>query len=186
MEKPPYLTLVDPRAHDPQADEFLPLPFYPWDERPAHLPLDHDECATAIHLAGGSLKAAADLLKVPLFRLSRSLRASPRLQKVREESLSIGVAKAESKVFEALDAGETVYDSDGNAEFVPNHRRQEWAVNKILASRAAMGTPLSPAPAASIQSNSSLTLNSEKRSVTFRWRTDTDAALPAAENDIDQ
>ena len=179
---PPYLQLVDPHAHDPQADEFLPLPFYPWDERPPGLPLDHDECATAIHLAGGSLEAAAKLLKTPLHRLSRSLRASPRLQKVRDESLSLGLEKAVGKVFEALDAGETIFDADGKPEFVPNHRRQEWAVNKILASRLAMGHPLSPAPAANIQSNASLTLNTEKRSVTFRWRTAADA-LTAQEAD---
>jgi hypothetical protein len=37
--------LIDPR-------EFEPLPFYPWIERPASLPLTHDEAATAIFLAG--------------------------------------------------------------------------------------------------------------------------------------
>lgn len=171
MDKPPYLTLVDPTANDPQADEFLPLPFYPWDERPQHLALDHDECATALHLAGGSLTAAAALLKTPLHRLSRMHRASPRLQKVREESLSLSLAKAEGHVIESLDA----LKDDGT----PNIARREWAATKLLQSRLAIGSPLSPAPAASIQSNASLTLNQQSRSVTFRWRTEADA--PAAE-----
>jgi hypothetical protein len=36
--------IADPR-------EFEPLPFYPWLERPASLPLTHDEAATAIYIA---------------------------------------------------------------------------------------------------------------------------------------
>lgn len=182
----PYLTLVDP-SHDPQADEFIPLPFYPWDERPPHLPLDHDECATAIHLSGGSLEAASDLLKVPLHRLSRSVRASPRLQRVKSESLSISVEKAESKVLAALDAGEFELDPEtGQKTFIPNHRRQEWAVNKLLASRAAMGSPLSPAPASSAQSAASLTLTQSQgqKSVTFRWKTADDQLTALEQEDL--
>ena len=32
-------------------DEFVPLPFYGWAERPLSLPLDDDEAATALYLA---------------------------------------------------------------------------------------------------------------------------------------
>lgn len=188
MEKlPPYLTLVDPAANDPQADEFIPLPYYPWDERPSTLALDHDECATAIHLAHGSLQQAANLLKVPLHRLSRSVRSSPRLQKVQSEGLSLSVERAASKLIDALDDGEWVTNAEtGERTFFPNHRRQEWAVNKLLASRAAMGHPLSPAPANSIQSNASLTLSQQgaQKSVTFRWKTADDAMTTLESDDL--
>ena len=66
MDKPPHLTLVTPTHTQSEHDqEFIPLPFYPWTERPSTLPLDPDECATAIHVAKGDIpKAAAALLKV--------------------------------------------------------------------------------------------------------------------------
>lgn len=172
----PYLTLVDTQSHDPQADEFAPLPYYPWDERPPALPLDHDECATAIHLGMGSLPAAAQLLKVPLFRLARSVRASPRLQKVQHESLSLGLEKAKGKVLDALD--ET--DIDGN----PNHRRQEWAVGILLRSRLAQGDPFSPAPPQQSNSSASVTVDTQKKSLTFRWKTSEDAMTAIEHDDI--
>jgi hypothetical protein len=60
--------------------EFVQLPFYPWIERPLTLPLDDDECATAIFIAKGDVSAAADLLKVMPARLKRVIRKSRRLQ----------------------------------------------------------------------------------------------------------
>jgi hypothetical protein len=177
VEKPPpYLTLVDP-SHDPQADEFIPLPYYPWDERPAHLPLDHDECATAIHLAFGSIANAAAILKVPLFRLSRSVRASPRLQKIQSESLSLSLDKATAHVLDSLDA----IKEDGT----PNIARREWATTKLLQSRLAQGHPLSPAPAGQ-QSSASLTLSQTgpTKSMTFRWKTADDALTQLEQDDI--
>jgi hypothetical protein len=163
-----HLTLVDPSAPQEQLDEFAPLPFYPWQERPSHLALDHDECATALHLASGDLPVAAQLLKVPLFRLTRSLRASPRLQRIREEALGLVVAKAEHKVIEALEAQNPAGD--------PDHRRQEWAATKILNSKAAQSSAFAPAPAGSALA-SSLTVSPAQRTITFRWRTDADHAL---------
>jgi hypothetical protein len=38
--------MIDPR-------EFEPLPYFPWDDRPASLPLTHDEAATAIRPEAG-------------------------------------------------------------------------------------------------------------------------------------
>jgi hypothetical protein len=70
--------IADPR-------EFEPLPYYSWIERPASLPLTHDEAATAIFLAGGDLKQAANLLKVPPAQLSRLVKRSPRLQRIQTE-----------------------------------------------------------------------------------------------------
>lgn len=156
----PHLTLVDPSFISDHDQEFAPLPYFPWDERPPTLPLDSDECATAIHLAEGHLPRAAELLKVPLIRLTRLIKVSPRLQRVFEESAGLVVAKAFSKYIEALDA--------------PDARRQEWGATKIMQSRAAMGHLFSPAPAQPTTQQASLTANTQTRTLTFRWRTDAD------------
>ena len=66
-------------------DEFVPLPFFPWIERPLTLPLDDDECATALFLAKGDVNAAADRLKVMPARLQRSIRKSRRLIRLCED-----------------------------------------------------------------------------------------------------
>jgi hypothetical protein len=149
------LTLVDPEL-DPQAEEFVQLPHYPWDERPLTLPLDSDECATAIHLAHGDLDGAASLLKTPIHRLTRLLRNSPRLQRVLDEALGHTLIRAASIPIR------TLYDP------AATDRRLEWASTKLLSSRIAQGHPLSPAPAASIQSN--LTLSAPQRTLIFKWQ----------------
>jgi hypothetical protein len=159
MNDHPHLTLVDSNMLSEHDQEFLPLPFYPWTERPSTLPLDADECATAIHLAHGDLPAAASLLKVPIVRLNRSLRASPRLQRILAETTELTIARAAAEYIRALDA--------------PDDRRREWGASKLMASRAASGHPFSPAPPQSAQSAASLTVN-PNRSITFRWRTDAD------------
>jgi hypothetical protein len=154
MDRPPHLTLVDPQFVGDHDQEFVPLPYYGWEERPPTLQLDHDECATAIHLAGGDLPKAASLLKVPLVRLHRSLRHSLRLQRILEETQDLAVARASAEYLRALDA--------------PDDRRREWGASKIMQSRAAMGHPFSPAPAASAQSN--VTINQQAREIVFSWR----------------
>lgn len=159
--KRPHLTLVDPSDVQSNDDEFVALPFYPWDERPPTLPIDFDEAATAIHLAHGELQKAAALLKSPLHRLTRLLRASPRLQRIHQESFEHALIKA---VAVPID---TLFDPSSD------QRAKEWASTKVLQSRLAMGHPLSPAPPSTIQS-SSLTVNPQQRSITFRWRTDAD------------
>ena len=67
----------------PSPDEFFPLPFYGWLERPPSLPLDVEEAATALFLSHGDLNRAAARLKVAPARLSRIVRASPRLMRLR-------------------------------------------------------------------------------------------------------
>ena len=69
---------------DPQ--EFEPLPYYSWIERPASLPLTYDEAATAIYLARGDLSQAASLLKVGPSRLNRLVKQSPRLRWIQAEA----------------------------------------------------------------------------------------------------
>jgi hypothetical protein len=162
LPKPPHLTLVDPHYLSDHDQEFIPLPFYSWDERPITLPLDADECATAIHLAHGELVHAAELLKVPIVRLNRLVRQSPRLQRVLDEALSTALIKARSIPLR------TLFNPDAD------QRALEWASTKVLQSRLAIGDPLSPAPATSIQANASLQVSAPQRTITFRWRTDAD------------
>lgn len=141
-DKPPYLTIVDndhsSQSHD---DEFIPLPDYPWDERPSTLPLDSDEAATAIHLANGDEVQAAQLLRVPIIRLRRLIRASPRLQRIYEEALGVTLAKAASIPIQTL--------WDPNAD----NRRREWASTTLLKSRLARDHLLAPAPPANLTSS---------------------------------
>jgi hypothetical protein len=67
----------------PTPDEFLPLPYFGWLERPLDLPLDIEDCATAIYLKNGDLDAAAARLKVTPARLDRVVCRSPRLTRLR-------------------------------------------------------------------------------------------------------
>jgi hypothetical protein len=69
----------------PDPSEFVPLPLFPWTERPATLELDVDEIATALYLANGDLKGAADLLKVVVGRLRKPIRKSRWLQSIIEQ-----------------------------------------------------------------------------------------------------
>ena len=65
--------------------EFETLPFYPWISRPETLPLDDDECATALFIAKGDISAAAERLKVVPSLLNRAIRKSRRLQRLRDD-----------------------------------------------------------------------------------------------------
>jgi hypothetical protein len=163
-EDKPHLTLVDPQFVNDQDREFVPLPFYPFDQRPDAMPLDPDEGATAIHLANGDIAQAAALLKVPIIRLNRLIRGHPRLKRVLDESLGVVLAKAASVPIQ------TLFDPAADA------RRLEWAATKVLQSRLAIGHPLSPAPPSTTAA--SLTLDQPNRSITFRWRTDADDLKP--------
>jgi hypothetical protein len=167
MTDHPHLTLVDPNTHPEHDQEFEPLPFYPWDERPPTLPIDQEEAATAIHLSH-TLPGAALLLKVPEFRLSRLVRASPRLQRILDESFHLALNRAVAVPIDTL--------------FNPtaDQRAKEWASKLLLSSRLAQGHPLSPAPQASAQSNATLQVTPTK--ITFRWRTDADDAPPDADD----
>ena len=63
----------------PEADEFLPLPFFPWIERPQSIPLDVEEAATALFLENGDVGRAAERLRMTVGQLNRVIRKSPRL-----------------------------------------------------------------------------------------------------------
>jgi hypothetical protein len=72
----------------PTPDEFFPLPYFGWLKRPLDLPLDVEECATAIYLKNGDLDAAAARLKVTPARLDRVVRRSPRPMRLRARMLA--------------------------------------------------------------------------------------------------
>jgi hypothetical protein len=61
------------------AGSYLPLPWFPYEERPHSMPLDVEECATALFLKKGDVGAAAERLRVTVARLNRTIRKSPRL-----------------------------------------------------------------------------------------------------------
>ena len=137
-------------------------------ERPSHLPLDPDEVATAIHFAKGDVPAAAMLLKAPHHRVARLIKASPRLTRILLEHIDLQVSRAASEYIRALDS-----DQD---------RRREWAAAKIMASRAAQSHPFAPAPPQPSAAAASLTLAQNAaggRTLTFRWRTDSDDNPPS-------
>lgn len=136
-----HLTIVNESYSGSHDCEFLPLPYYNWDQRPDTLPLDVDECATAIHLSDGDVLEAAALLKVPIIRLNRIIRHNPRLQRILEEALGVSLVRAAHVPLATL--------RDPNAD----RRQLEWASTKLLQSRLAQGHLLSPAPAAGIASN---------------------------------
>jgi hypothetical protein len=71
------------RTHS--AEEFVVLPYFPWESRPETLPLDVDECMTAVFLARGDIRAAASLLKVTPARLNRLIRRVPKLARLRDD-----------------------------------------------------------------------------------------------------
>lgn len=160
MTDRPYLTLVESGRDASQDSEFAPLPFYPWDSRPETIPLEVEECETAIHLAEGHIPKAAALLKVPQYKLDRQIRRHPRLQRVYEEAARLVGHRSAGEMIDALDS--------------PNDRRREWAATKILASKACRDHPFSPAPAEPSSASIALTQTPTSRTITFRFRTDDD------------
>ena len=83
MTEPPHLKIVDSSTHAADLDqEFVPLPYYPWDRRPAHLPVDIEEAATALYLSEGLIGKAAERLKVEPLKLVRIISRSARLTRL--------------------------------------------------------------------------------------------------------
>ena len=160
MTEPPKLKLVDHPALPPDESEFLPLPYYPWPSRPSHLPLDVEEVATALYLAEGVIRRAADRLKVEPLKVVRSIARSARLQRLHSELVSLLNDKVHEEYVRAF------ADEDS--------RRREWAASKVASTKQFQSHPLAP------NSNVAPTLSlsaSGAREITFRWRTDADDAI---------
>jgi len=90
----------------------------PYDQRPVELPLDIEECRTAIWKARGNVSRAAEFLKVPSTRLRYFVQKSPYLTRELRESLEIHVDRAEEIVDEALNDEEDKARRDQMARFV--------------------------------------------------------------------
>ena len=81
----------------------------PWAQRPAELPLNVEECRTALWRNRGNVTKAADLLKTTPERLRRFIRASPYLSAQQEEAQEQLLDVAEDNLYEALvDNSDTV------------------------------------------------------------------------------
>ena len=98
--------------------DLVPLPTAPYDKRPSELPLDVEECRTALWRARGNVSRAAQILKIPAPRLRRFVQGSPRLQSEIDEARQQLVDVAEDIAYEALiDATDTTRQ-DSMAKFI--------------------------------------------------------------------
>lgn len=95
-----------------------PLPTMPYDERPVELPLDIEECRTAIWKASGNVTKAAEFLKCPSNRLRNFVRKSQYLSREMEEAREQLVDTAEDNVREALEDEEDKARRDQMSRFV--------------------------------------------------------------------
>ena len=150
--------------------EFLPLPYFPYDERPVTVPLDVEECATALYICGGKLSKAADRLKVDKLRLQRVIDRSPRLQRLHKELYEVYVHDSAEVVIDAI------YADDPRVRYA--------AATKVLGTKAAREHPFAPAG-----DGGSLTVNNDGGgNITFHWRTEPlplDNGGPVIENSLD-
>jgi hypothetical protein len=88
-------------------DEHIPndlvaLPTMPYDERPVELPLDVEECRTALWMAAGNVSDAAKVLKITSIRLRNFVKKSPYLSAEMQEAADRLVDIAEKNVLDAL------------------------------------------------------------------------------------
>ena len=130
MSDPPHLTLVDSSTRSDLDAEFIPLPFYPWDKRPPHLPLDVEEVATALYLTQGLIGQAAERLKVEPLKVVRSISRSARLTRLHAELASL--------------LNDKVHEEYINAFKSDDDRRREWASAKVAQTKQFQGHPLAP------------------------------------------
>jgi len=83
-------------------NDLVALPTMPYSERPSELPLDVEECRTAIWMAAGNVTEAAKLLKITSMRLRNFVKKSPYLSAEMAEAADRLVDIAEANVKDAL------------------------------------------------------------------------------------
>ena len=83
-------------------NDLAALPTMPYSERPPELPLDVEECRTAIWMAAGNITDAAKLLKCTSIRLRNFIKKSPYLTSEMQEAADRLVDIAEKNVLDAL------------------------------------------------------------------------------------
>lgn len=98
--------------------DLQPLSTQPWDQRPASLPLDIEECRTALWMAAGNVTEAAAILKISSSRLRNFIRCSPRLTEECREAREQLADTAEGVVREALADATDSSRRDQMARFV--------------------------------------------------------------------
>lgn len=74
----------------------------PYDERPAELPLDTEECRTALYIHNGNISEAAERLKVSSARLRAFVKASAYLTRESDEFRQRIADRAEAVILEGL------------------------------------------------------------------------------------
>lgn len=98
--------------------DLIPLPTAPWPSRPDALPLDVEECRTALWRNRGNITKAAETLKVSAARLRKFVSNSPYLSAERDEASEQLKDIAEDIVYEALTDTEDKGRQDAMAKFV--------------------------------------------------------------------
>lgn len=83
-------------------NDLVALPTMPYSERPVELPLDTEECRTALWMAAGNVSEAAKILKVTSIRLRNFVKKSPYLTGEMAEAHDRIVDIAEANVRDAL------------------------------------------------------------------------------------
>jgi hypothetical protein len=83
-------------------NDLAALPTMPYSERPVELPLDTEECRTAIWMAAGNVSEAAKILKVTSIRLRNFVKKSPYLTAEMQEAADRLIDIAEANVRDAL------------------------------------------------------------------------------------
>lgn len=93
---------IEDRYEEGVPNDLVALPTMPYPERPAELPLDTEECRTAIWMSAGNISEAAKLLKITSIRLRNFVKKSAYLTAEMQEAADRLVDIAESNVKEAL------------------------------------------------------------------------------------
>lgn len=83
-------------------NDLIPLSTQPWEIRPDSIPLNVEECRTAVWLSRGNITTAANRLKVSPARLRRFVSNSPRLSAEVNEARQQLADIAEDVVYIAL------------------------------------------------------------------------------------
>jgi len=109
-------------------EDLVALPTAPYSERPLSLPLDTEECRTAIWMCRGNITEAARILKITSLRLRNFVNKSPYLSAEMQEALDQIVDVAEQVVYDALTDEDDTGRRDTMARFVlgSQGRRRGW------------------------------------------------------------
>lgn len=144
--------------------DLVPLPTMPYDVRPDALPLDIEECRTALWLERGNISEAARRIKVAPARFRAFVKSSPRLQGECDEAREQLQDIAEDIAYEAL-----TDESDAG-------RRDQMA-------RFVMGT-LGKSRGFGQNGGASVNINSPKGPITIKWGDGTTLSAPG-DNAVD-